>query len=530
VRGRQISFSLRAASLATLLAVTTTLGLLAPAVRADGAPGFLSHISWTFSAPKHGVELLSGTYRDPAATPHWTVTVEAPTASPFDGSQEFAEAGGSAWASATSAQLTIDGFVPRSTVLPWPQYLDDPRGSMGIRVRVGEFATKADASAAAATLTADGFTPLVEWEGFDPDQAPDAELLHVAIVDPGRFRGSVIASHGTAIASRSTVATQAQQAGALAGINGGFFTIAAPLSNVAGVPTGLGVYDGRLEAMANDSRADLVLDAGRRPRIENLRTSVQLNAQGASIAILGVNRQPGSAEDCGVPGFVPTSAPRQGVICTGPDDLVLFTPEFGAPLPSGAGLQVTLAPNGTVASVGSRGGVVPSGDRVIQAIGSDAGWLMAHAQLGQHLSIREQLLGGRGDEVRLAPATGIVSAAPILLRDGQVSIDAVREGVFDPRDLFDYGFSAERHARTIAGVDRRGRLILVTADGVPGTSEGLTLSEEAQLMSMLGARDAMNLDGGGSTTFVVNGTTINQTSDATGPRPVGDSTLIVPQG
>jgi exopolysaccharide biosynthesis protein len=130
--------------------------------------------------------------------------------------------------------------------------------------------------------------------------------------------------------------------------------------------------------------------------------------------------------------------------------------------------------------------------------------------------------------VRLDPGSGVVSAAPILLRDGGIAIDAVREGVFDPRDLFDYGFSAERHARTMAGIDRRGRLLLVTADGVPGVSEGLTLSEEAALMRSLGAVDAMNLDGGGSTSFVVNGQTINHPSDATGPRPVGDSVQIVP--
>jgi exopolysaccharide biosynthesis protein len=100
--------------------------------------------------------------------------------------------------------------------------------------------------------------------------------------------------------------------------------------------------------------------------------------------------------------------------------------------------------------------------------------------------------------------------------------------VFDPRDLYDYGFSAERHGRTIAGVDREGRLILVTADGVPGVSSGLTLSEEAELMRTLGAVDAMNLDGGGSTTFVAGGTTINHPSDPTGARAIGDSIEVVP--
>jgi hypothetical protein len=187
---------------------------------------------------------------------------------------------------------------------------------------------------------------------------------------------------------------------------------------------------------------------------------------------------------------------------------------------------VTLDGRDRVVALGARGGDVPAGGRVIQAIGAPADWLSAHAGVGQVLRVGERLRDAFGRPVHLGPDTSAASAAPLLLRGGRTWIDAVREGVFDPRDLFDYGFSAERHARTMAGVDRRGRLLLVTADGVPGVSEGLTLSEEARLMRRLGATDAMNLDGGGSTTFVLGGATVNTTSDATGPRPVGDSIVV----
>ena len=508
----------------TALTATAAAGSRDP----DSASGFIRHISWTWSTPTRGVELLSGSYTNPSVHPNWTITIEAPTVSPFDGSQEFAEAGSAAWAASTESALTSDGFAPRADTLFWPRYIDDPRGVLGVRVRVGEFPTQTAAIAEAATLTADGFHPLVEWEGFDPQHGPDAELLHAAIVDPRRFSGRVIAYHGRAVASRQTVAAQAGQLGSLAAVNAGFFTINAALTDVAGVPTGLGVYNGRLESLANDDRADLILDGRAPARIENLRTSARLLAGGGTASILGINRQPGSNEDCGVPGFSPTSEPRQGVICTGPNDLVLFTPEFGTPLPGGPASQAILDAQDRVVSIGPAGGSLPPGDSALQAVGADATWLSAHVQAGQPVSVVEQVRDQHGVPVRLDRQTGVVSAAPILLRDGRAAIDAVREGVFDPRDLFDYGFSAERHARTIAGVDREGRLILVTADGVPGVSEGLTLTEEANLMRSLGAVDAMNLDGGGSTSFVVNGQTINQTSDATGPRPIGDSIQIVP--
>jgi len=41
--------------------------------------------------------------------------------------------------------------------------------------------------------------------------------------------------------------------------------------------------------------------------------------------------------------------------------------------------------------------------------------------------------------------------------------------------------------------------------------------------------DALNLDGGGSTTMTVAGQVVNSPSDATGERPVGDALLVLPR-
>ena len=59
--------------------------------------------------------------------------------------------------------------------------------------------------------------------------------------------------------------------------------------------------------------------------------------------------------------------------------------------------------------------------------------------------------------------------------------------------------------RTAVGLDKRNsKLIIVVIDGrQPGYSEGATLEELAQLMINLGAYTAMNLDGGGSSTMVM---------------------------
>jgi hypothetical protein len=63
------------------------------------------------------------------------------------------------------------------------------------------------------------------------------------------------------------------------------------------------------------------------------------------------------------------------------------------------------------------------------------------------------------------------------------------------------------HPRTAVGYSKNGRyLYLVVVDGrQPFYSEGITLKELADLMISLGAQNAMNLDGGGSSTMVVEG-------------------------
>jgi Phosphodiester glycosidase len=493
--------------------------------------GFVHKIQWTSSSPATGVTLLGGVYADPNANPYWTVTIQAPVQSPFGGSVEEAEAGSPTWARQTEASLAADGFDPVATVLPWPNYADDPRGVMGVRVRVGQFAAQAEASGEAATLTGDGFAPLVEWTGFDPQPGPDAELLHVAVVDPRHFAGQVIAYHGSAVASRETVPAASAALNSVVATNGGFFTIDAALAAVGGVNTGLSVYNGQIESLANGDRAALVLDGHRPAQIENLTSLADLRAGGSSIQILGINRLPGSAEDCGVTGFTPTNQPRQNTLCTGANDIVLFTPMFEASLPpapsSGPAAQAIINAQGQVVSVGTPGGTLPVGDSAVQAIGRDAAWLSDHAQVGQPMSVFEQLRTASGGPLPLNSQMSIASAGPILLRHGEAAIDAVNEGVLDPRDLNDYTFSAYRHARTFVGIDPRGRLLLATADGIPGVSAGLTLTEEAEVMRSLGAVDAMNLDGGGSTQFASVGQLLNDASSSP-LRPVGDTIQVVP--
>jgi Phosphodiester glycosidase len=122
---------------------------------------------------------------------------------------------------------------------------------------------------------------------------------------------------------------------------------------------------------------------------------------------------------------------------------------------------------------------------------------------------------------RWAAADHVIGGAGLLARNGQQIRDWAVE---DLRQ----GFSTERHPRTMVGVDRDGDIWLVTVDGRnPQISLGMTFLELQRLAARLKLTDALNLDGGGSTTMVVKGAIVNHPSDATGPRKVSDALLVM---
>jgi exopolysaccharide biosynthesis protein len=61
----------------------------------------------------------------------------------------------------------------------------------------------------------------------------------------------------------------------------------------------------------------------------------------------------------------------------------------------------------------------------------------------------------------------------------------------------------EMHPRTAIGIDRdTGQVLMLVVDGRQSFSRGYTMVELANLMTSLGAEDALNLDGGGSSTMI----------------------------
>lgn len=121
--------------------------------------------------------------------------------------------------------------------------------------------------------------------------------------------------------------------------------------------------------------------------------------------------------------------------------------------------------------------------------------------------------------------SNLMTAGPMLLLGGQP--------VPQREDL---KFVSQRHNRTALGVRADGTTLLLVADGrFKHRAEGLSLPELIMVMRWLGCTDAINLDGGGSTTMyvrshpdrVVNHPSDNRRYDHTGQRPVSNAILVL---
>jgi hypothetical protein len=195
------------------------------------------------------------------------------------------------------------------------------------------------------------------------------------------------------------------------------------------------------------------------------------------------------------------------------DEVALFTPE-GATLerppddatsarlraagPAGVRADGWAETAYTVEAVSPLGGPVPTGTVVLSTPPTGA-----HAP---DLAALEP-----GDQVTVAWSfaawPGILETSggnPTLVRNGRVL-----SGNVDGTTPFH-----RRNPRTAVGATADGRLLIVTVDGrQPGHSVGMSLRELAELFVRLGARSAINLDGGGSTTMVIDGIVVNRVSD-----------------
>jgi exopolysaccharide biosynthesis protein len=154
-------------------------------------------------------------------------------------------------------------------------------------------------------------------------------------------------------------------------------------------------------------------------------------------------------------------------------------------------------------SVGALGGLV-----LAARPGTDEAAFLTSLTVGETLTVSWSV---GFDDVR-----DLVGGGPVLLQDGEPTIGDCGQPICGP------------NPRTAVGVTADGVLLLVVVDGRrAGYASGMTLLQLANFLRSLGAVDATNLDGGGSSTVVVQGDLMNRPSDGA-ERPVPSAIVVLP--
>lgn len=162
-----------------------------------------------------------------------------------------------------------------------------------------------------------------------------------------------------------------------------------------------------------------------------------------------------------------------------------------------------LVSDGEVVSTG------PSGDEVRGAFGMIQGKpeiVWANSKNSPLLYTYESpKISSKKDIWNPAQALG---GGPVLVKDGKINVTSQQEGFG--------GSHLQRHPRSAIGYKDKNTLLLLVVDGRQLASAGVTLHELAKLMADIGAKDALNLDGGGSSAMVAAGEVVNVPADIPG--------------
>lgn len=300
--------------------------------------------------------------------------------------------------------------------------------------------------------------PGIQHSQWD-DGVTEADVLTVDLTEPSV--GLTYTWPG-AVASRTVMTDQAKRVGAVAAVNGDFFDI-----GDTDAPRGVGVSEGELlnapatgwnqTAMFSETEAGIV---GR-------LSEVSLDAK--------VTLPNGEA----TPNFL--NSPN-----VGQNGLAVFTPAWGeasraSTVEGGTGIVEVVVTDGKVAAVNDTAGSGAIAEGSVVLVGREAGGeAIAGLQVGDPVDVK-YAPAYEGDKVDVG-----ISGNLVLLRDGAIDVPA-----------------HPLNPRTGVGFSEDGQTMwLVALDGRSSNSAGMTYAQFGQFFADLGADDALNLDGGGSTAMV----------------------------
>jgi hypothetical protein len=350
---------------------------------------------------------------------------------------------------------------------------------------------------------APGLTYRMEWQPTVPRVINALKIsLHSDVVRPISELAGHSVYEATATKGREPVSKIVAEDNAIAGVNGDFFPF-------TGDPLGFMLRSGEVLSspyVVKEDKDARRVSMGWGPGdsamgFAKLKLSVQAGSQ--TFDIDGLN------EECSADRVVldtPSAGLALAVAKTPNKYLILNAPT--AHWTAGESVDATIRSLGSDLSSQPVG----PGDAILVASGRTSTQLDGLHE-GDRVHIALSLTGFDFDHISDA-----IGGGPMLIQRGQVFVDYAEE-------RFLQAFAQKRHPRTAIGRTAEGDIWLVEVDGRSDISAGATLMELATVMQNLGCVDAMNLDGGGSSTMNLFGLTVNRPSDGV-EREVANSVLI----
>ncbi len=331
--------------------------------------------------------------------------------------------------------------------------------------------------------------------------------MNLLRLDLTKVRLDVVHAMDGAIGTEKT-SSIATRHGAFAAINAGFFRL--DTSIWAGDAAGILKIDGQVLSESQNNRTALLISnfADRSDvYINPIWLDERLSAKKINLVLSGLNRE------------------RKA------NEAIRYSPEFAkTTLTDNTGLEFTVR-KGKITAVNDMTGSspIPADGYVISASGSLRDDLLPRVKVGDKIALLTGPTVDNGGHflteanakylAAYSTAEDITNGVPQLVKNGKIDITWEQE-------KSSKSFVETRHPRTAVAKLKDGKFLMITVDGRTESSGGIGLQDLAEYLLGLGATDAMNLDGGGSTTMFLDGKVVNHPSDKEGERKVSDAILV----
>lgn len=337
----------------------------------------------------------------------------------------------------------------------------------------------------------------------------DQHRIHLLEIDPLHFHIVAIKAHHHGM-QRETVTSLVKRYGAYAGINGGFFH-----GGIwDGIPAGILKIKGEWIGLPTLPRAALGWTDPTEVLMDRILTQGAVEITGKKYPIQKMN--------------VPLTKSKH----------VLFTPTFA---------QTPSLPEGMTELIFKNNQLIQKTQKGSNPIPAQ-GWAyrfyspgMSDLPLGELGKVQITIL----PQIDKSPAVlkkwqaceYIVGGTPLMIKNHKVLTDFQTEKVKDT-------FLTQPHARTAVCIKPNGNWLFLVAEHTPQEdipfahqARGLTMTELSHFMTSLQCKDAINLDGGGSSALVIKNKMVNAMQigdeesflDLYYERPVSDAILILPR-